>query len=251
MPPSIPSPERGSAKPRLLDLFCGAGGTSRGYQRAGFHVTGVDIEPQPRFAGDVFIQADAIDYVATHGWKYDAITASPPCQVHTQIGRIHQSGDYYERHIDLIPATRYILESIGLPYVIENVVGAALRNAITLCGSQFGLKVYRHRLFESNFMILAPCHIPHRDQTPSSGHGVSPKGFISVTGNGGAKQIPQGFNYMSYVSMAMGIDWMSRAELSQAIPPAYTEYIGKQLMNHVLYRREMALERALANWSAA
>lgn len=228
------------SKPRLLDLFSKAGGASKGYQRAGFHVTGVDIEPQPRYCGDRFIQADAIDYVATHGWEYDAIAASPPCQVHTSIGRLHKGDDYYERHVDLIPVTRFMLESIGLPYVIENVTGAPLRNAVMLCGSQFGLKVYRHRLFESNVMILAPCHVPHADQTPSSGHGVSPKGFISVTGNGGAKSIPKGFNYMSYVSMAMGIDWMNRAELSQAIPPAYTEYIGRQLINHVLYQRELS-----------
>ena len=113
---------------------------------------------------------------------------------------------------------------------MENVVGAPLIEPITLCGSMFnGLKVYRHRLFEGSFDIEAPKHEPHRDRTPSAGNGISPKGFISVCGSGGVKGM-NSKEIIEYWSMAMGIDWMTRKELAQAIPPAYTEYIGKQLM---------------------
>lgn len=213
------------SKPRLLDLFCGAGGCTKGYQRAGFYVVGVDIAPQPRYCGDEFIQADALAYVAQHGHKFDAIHASPPCQVHSQLKSLY-ADDYRDRHADLIPATREIVQRSGKPYVIENVVGAPLHYPVMLCGSMFGLKVYRHRLFETSALMLAPVHVPHKDQCKAVGRGISPKGFISVTGTGGFG-IPDGFRY---ACGAMGIEWMKRAELSQAIPPAYTEWIGRHLM---------------------
>lgn len=243
-----------SSKPKLLDLFCGAGGAARGYQRAGFYVVGVDIKPQKRYAGDEFIQADALQYVTKCGWSFDAIHASPPCQAYSQITPDRS------RHVALIPHTRWLLESLGLPYVIENVYGAkkSLRNPIMLCGAQFGLKVYRHRLFESNVLLFQPEHQPHRDNTPRAGHGVSDKGFISVTsgGNqlahGGAAAPPRSGTYgmsskgfvsvsghfsgADYCRWAMGVDWyMSAAELAQAIPPAFTEYIGRQLLHYVGY----------------
>jgi DNA (cytosine-5)-methyltransferase 1 len=255
-------------KPRLLNVFSGSV-CSAGYKRAGFHVTDVDIHPMPRHTGDVFIQADAIDYLAMHGHEYDAIHASPPCQTHSVI----TPDSAKSKHLDLIPLTRFMLENIGVPYVIENVEGArkALRNPFMLCGTYFGLKVYRHRLFESNVMILVPSHSPHKDKTPSAGHKkdgsyLSPKGFISLAGHfvqvkqwdGNGKR-PKHFNVMAnedgfitvtghfgqtdYGRFAMGVDWyVTNKELAQAIPPAYTEYIGRQLMQHVLYRRGQPAE---------
>lgn len=237
--------------PKLLDLFCGAGGAAMGYHRAGFEVTGVDLNPQKRYPFK-FIQADALDYVAQYGWMYDAIHASPPCQAHSQITP-NKAG-----HLDLIPLTRFWLESLGLPYVIENVYGAkkALRNPVMLCGADFGLKVYRHRLFESNLLLMTNPHQPHHDNTPRAGHGVSSKGFISITSGGknlevklnpaapsrsgiwgvsekGFVSVCGHFSGVEYCRFAMGIDWMTAKELSQAIPPAFTEYIGRQLLRAV------------------
>lgn len=240
-------------RPKLLDLFCGAGGAAMGYHRAGFDVVGVDAKPQPRYPF-TFIKTDALDYVAAHGWQFNAIHASPPCQSHSRITPKYA----HKRHVDLIPHTRWFLESLGLPYVIENVEGAraALRNPVMLCGSQFGLKVYRHRLFESNIMLFQPAHYPHRDKTPRAGHGISPKGFLSVTSGGqGIKQeqleksciSPKGFisvaghfSGVEYARFAMGIDWMTGDELAQAIPPAYTEWLGKQLMAAVKHSVQAA-----------
>lgn len=241
-------------KPRLLDLFCGAGGAGMGYSRAGFDVTGVDVSSQPKYPFK-FIQADALDYVAQYGWMFDAIHASPPCQAHSIITPDKST------HVDLIPQTRFWLESIGVPYVIENVYGAkkALRNPVMLCGADFGLKVYRHRLFESNILLMTFPHQPHRDNTPRAGHGVSSNGFISITSGGnslevkinptarrrsgvwgisgkGFVSIAGHFSGIEYCRFAMGIDWMGKKELSQAIPPAYTEYIGQQLMRAVEQR---------------
>jgi hypothetical protein len=212
-------------KPRLLDLFCGAGGAARGYQMAGFHVTGVDIKPQPRYAGDRFILGDALEYVAAHGHEYDAIHASPPCQSYSQMS--HFTDGQYPR---LIAPIREVLISIGRPYVIENVGGAAreLNAPIILCGHTFGLKTYRHRYFEVSPWMLAPSHVKHPEVCPRSGRGKSEiYGFISVTGNGGAPNL--GMPYLEYVSLAMGIGWMNREEISESIPPAYTRYIGQQL----------------------
>ena len=236
-------------KPVLLDLFCGAGGAAAGYARAGFEVVGVDHKRQKRYPFR-FIQADAIAYALAEGWRYDAIHASPPCQAHSTITPDKS------KHIDLIPQTRFALQTIGVPYVIENVAGAkkALRNSIMLCGAQFGLKVYRHRFFESNVLLFAMEHHPHRDNTPRAGHGVSEKGFISVTIGGKSLEVAKAgarragetgisekgfvsvtgnFSGIEYCRWAMGIEWMTSKELTQAIPPAYTEWIGCQLMAYV------------------
>ena len=235
--------------PKLLDLFCGAGGAGMGYHRAGFEVTGVDLYPQKRYPFE-FIQSDAVAYVTEYGWMYDAIHASPPCQAHSQITPDKS------KHIDLIPQTRFALEATAKPYVIENVMGArrALRNPVMLCGADFGLKVYRHRLFESNVLLMTFPHQPHRDNTPRAGHGLSEKGFISVTSGGSSLVVRRAgkrksgqsgisengfvsvvghFSGADYCRMAMGIDWMTRDELAQAIPPAFTEYIGQQLMRAI------------------
>jgi len=208
------------SRPKLLDLFCGGGGTGMGYHRSGFDVTGVDMKPQPKYPFR-FIQADALDYVAQYGWMYNAIHASPPCQTHSSITKTAKSEG---NHLDLIPVTRFWLQSLGLPYVIENVPGArnSLRNPLMLCGTMFGLYVQRHRLFESNILLIAPSHCNHTMKVAK--HGRPAKRFeeyAAVTGH---------FSDVEYARIAMGIDWMGQKDLAQAIPPAYTEYIGKQLI---------------------
>lgn len=221
-------------KPKLLDLFSGAGGAAMGYHRAGFEVTGVDIAPQPRYPF-TFIQADALEYLAVHGHEYDVIHASPPCQSYSEMK--HFTSGHYPK---LIEPVRVLLQEFGKPYVIENVRGAArdLRAPIMLCGHQFGLKTYRHRYFEVRPFMLVPGHIKHPEVCPRSGRGRSPKfGFISVTGNGGAPNLEM--PYLDYARLAMGIDWMNREELSESIPPAFTEYIGAHLLDVVM--RKMAV----------
>lgn len=217
-----------SDRPRLLDLFCGAGGCAVGYSRAGFEVVGVDLHPQKRYPF-TFVQGDALEYLAVHGREYDAIHASPPCQKFS-IGRhIHQSGD---RHLDLVAPVRWLLERSHVPWVIENVVGAPLVNPITLCGRMFGLKVLRHRLFESSVMLMQPGHPRHpKGNLTNSNQGYSrgDNGFVCVAGHNFVRKAG---------AVAMGIDWMgTRHELAQAIPPAYTEFVGKQLMAHLEYNR--------------
>lgn len=210
---------------KLLDCFSGAGGAARGYQLAGFHVTGVDIVAQPRYAGDVFIQGDALEYLAAHGHEYDAIHASPPCQAFTALRSIH--GKTYK---DFIPATRLLLDEIGKPYIIENVAGAPLINCIELCGLMFGLKLFRHRKFESNLLLFQPAHMSHRKSgwksTGNTGVGkrYDDKTVLTVTGH---------FGGVAEAQKVMEIDWMGQAGLAQAIPPAYTEYIGRQLLRAV------------------
>ncbi len=212
--------------PRLLDLFCKAGGAAKGYQRAGFYVVGVDIEPQPRYAGDEFIQADALTFNLK---GFDAVHASPPCQAFTAYKR--RPGHVAER-LNLIPAIRERLRAWRVPYVIENVHGAPLINAVRFCGSSFGLNVRRHRYFESNCQIAAPpCN--HGWQTPRFAP-ASNRTNLRSTVEVGVWRIP-----LDVQQRAMDIEWMTREELSQAIPPAYTEHIGWQIM-HVVGSRPAA-----------
>ena len=253
-----------NVKIRILDLFCGAGGAAKGYwlafTKAGFEVeiTGVDIASQKRYPY-TFVKDDALHYAASHGWRFDFIHASPPCQAHSIITPDPA------KHVDLIPHTRWLLESLGKPYIIENVMGAAraMRSPIMVCGAQLGLKVYRHRLFESSMYLMGMAHAPHRDNTPRAGHGISSKGFISVTSGGkrmrvavdakrrsgvygisekGFVSVTGHFTGVDYCRMAMGIDWMTAAELSQAVPPAYTEYLGRQLVTYFQNRRGYVTE---------
>lgn len=203
---------------RVLDLFCKAGGASAGYAQAGFDVTGVDHEPQPRYPFR-FVQADALEYVEAHGHEFDLIAASPPCQAHMTLR--HWTKREYP---DLIPATRAALVATGKPYIIENVPGAPLVNPITLCGSMFGLRVIRHRIFECNPLIWWP-----------PGRCSHPKGAVGRRGNEGTREwitVTGHFSNIPKARAAMGgLDWMNQAELAQAIPPAYTRWLGEQMLS--------------------
>ena len=206
---------------KALDLFCGAGGATKGLQMAGFHVTGVDIKPQPRYCGDAFIQADALK---TDLSGYDFIWASPPCQAYTIAGQNYRRDG--KEYPDLIAATRARLEVSGLPWVMENVPGSPLTNAIVLCGSIFGLPIVRHRIFEANFHIglVPPCqHGP--DTITVCGHGT-PKWAADGRRKKGLRPNPS----IDDKREAMGIDWTNRDELSQAIPPAYSKFIAEQFL---------------------
>jgi DNA (cytosine-5)-methyltransferase 1 len=223
--------------PWVLDLFCGAGGMAKGYHDAGWNVVGVDIVYQPRYPYWLIV-GDALEVAAEIGRWFDLLHASPPCQFGSTI-----TPDKSKHH-NWIPETRAVLQTLNKPYVIENVGGAArhLRHPVMLCGTQFGLKVYRHRFFECNPFILVPGHVPHRDQTPSAGRGISPKGFICVTGKQGHALKSPGVTYHEYTSLAMDIGWMTVAEKSQAIPPAYGRYIGEQMMRVLANQRAIAAE---------
>ncbi len=210
------------SRPLLLDLFCGAGGCSMGYHRAGFDVVGVDHKPQPRYPfPERFVQADALN--PPFDLKtFDVIHASPPCQDFCAMK--HFPG--LAKRGNLITATRKLLCSAGVPWVIENVPGAPMQAGVVLCGKMFGLKVYRHRVFEASVALLCPPHVSHRDNCRK--RMLSRKGFVTVAGHGG---MGIGIGGMEYARQAMGIDWMARDELSQAIPPAYTEFLGRQLLH--------------------
>ena len=208
---------------KLLDLFCGAGGCSVGYASAGFEVTGVDIHPMPNHPHE-FIQADAIEVLSEVDFlrEFDAIHASPPCQFYTPLRALSPDKSYP----DLIGEARRLLRASGLPYVIENVMSAPLDKAssIVLCGGMFGLRTYRHRRFEpgNGVALTAPPHPRHVTRTATKRRReLWDQGWhVSITGDVGTYLGPE----------AMGIDWMNGNELSQAIPPAYAEHIGKQLM---------------------
>jgi DNA (cytosine-5)-methyltransferase 1 len=221
-------------KPHLLDLYCGAGGATRGYQEAGFHVTGIDLHPQPRYCGDEFVQMDALDALTEMldaSGSFDAIHASPPCQAHVKgLRGVNRALGRTDIHVDLIAATRALLDRSDTPYVIENVVGSPLLNPVRLCGSSFGLPLRRHRLFETTFPILVPPCDHSWQTTPRYWTSWRPGGekrlatVVQVYGNAGdSSQWPE----------AMGIDWMTRDELREAIPPAYTRHIGEFLMQVV------------------
>lgn len=214
-------------KYRLLDLFCGAGGCSMGYHQAGFEVVGVDLHPMKRYPFE-FHRADALEYVAAHGQEFDVIHASPPCQGYSVTKHLATS-----EYPLLVEDVRALLLATGKPYVIENVVGAPLDNPLLLCGTMFGLRVRRHRLFECRPPIWfppGPCQCKHQrtsttirrrknlTRSVSFADGV---GLLTVVGN----------DYLADEGRAaMGIDWMVREELSESIPPAYTEFIGREIM---------------------
>lgn len=201
---------------RLLDLFCCAGGAAMGYHRAGFDVVGVDINPQPNYPFE-FHQADALEFVSKHGWEFDAVHASPPCQRWTTAQKIRGN-----EHPDLIRPLRGLLVDLGLPYVIENVEGAPLHSPVMICGAMFpGLRVYRHRLFETTFPVAIPAHPEHAAKLTKMGRPPRDAEFMHVVGN---------FSGVTAARRAMGIPWMTRDQLREAIPPAYTEFLGATLL---------------------
>jgi DNA (cytosine-5)-methyltransferase 1 len=220
---------------KLLDLFCCGGGAARGYAAAGFQVTGVDLEPQPAYPY-AFHQGDALEYLAAHGHAFDLIHASPPCQG-------------YSRHVSsrasewvptlgkdeprLIAAVRELLDTIGKPYVIENVMGARsdMRADLTLCGTMFGLPIARHRLFEASFPIAQPEHPPCRGVAKAY---AAERGWayrdMSVTGKGRHAGTSDRWKEILGIDPAAA---MTQHNLAECIPPAYTEYIGRQVMEYI------------------
>lgn len=226
-------------RPRLLDLFCGAGGAGMGYHRAGFDVVGVDLHDQPAYPF-TFVQGNA----TTAPLKgFDAIHASPPCQAHTAMSnRWRGKGGKADSHVDLIATMRDRLSSAGVPWVIENVPGAAksLRDPIILTGGMFGLRVHRPRLFESNILLLAP----PREAPPSGSVGVfgkHPDGRLLFKRKDGTEQ--RAAKGLEDARDAMGMPWASWRGCAEAIPPAYTEFIGRQLMQAIRFAKTPA-ERA-------
>jgi DNA (cytosine-5)-methyltransferase 1 len=222
-------------RPIMLDLYSGGGGAAEGYRRAGFDLVGVDKVPQPRYPFR-FVQADALAFLRwlIRGGQWvdltlamvAAIHASCPCQRYSDLAKRNGNG---HEHPDLIGPTRELLIATGKPYVIENVEGAPLRAPMMLCGAMFpGLRVIRHRLFESNVALTSPAHRRHplvytKDRRKAHyGRLDQDVSFVQVTGGGNAT--------VANKRAAMGIDWMTGKELNEAIPPAYTEWIGRQLL---------------------
>jgi len=217
--------------PTILSLFCSAGGDSVGYHRSGFDVIGVDILTQPNYPFE-FVHANALEMLADLArWpkahRLAAIHASPPCQRYSDLAHRNGNGDAWP---DLIGPVREMLEATGLPYVIENVEGAPLRDPITLCGTMFpGLRVIRHRLFETNWGAAAPTEHPshplvftHDKRKAHYGRLDQDTSFVQVTGGGNCT--------VANKRAAMGVPWMTGAEANEAIPPAYSEFIGRQLI---------------------
>jgi len=213
---------------KLLDLYCGAGGASVGYGWAGFEVHGVDLKHGKRYPKYpyTYIRADALDVLQDHDFvdQFDVIHASPPCQTHSITKHLRNAQGNTTSKVDLIPQTREALIASGKPYVIENVPGAPLIDPIQLCGSSFGLKVRRHRLFESN-MPLVGTKCNHKDQ----GKPVGVYGSLN-------DQIPNGGSTAKTIDEArevMQMPWAIWGELIEAIPPVYTKHLGKQFINHL------------------
>lgn len=216
---------------RAVDLFCGAGGVTKGLQDAGFHVLGVDIEPQPHYCGDLFLQDDVMavlrraltDRAFIRDYA-DFVWASPPCQAYTDLQK--QNKREYD---DLIALVREYLQQLGLPYVIENVEGAPLIDPVRICGASVrGLRVIRHRLFESNLPLVGidcpdehPLVFTHDKRKAHHGQLDQDLSFVQVTGGGNAT--------IANKRSAMGIDWMTNDEINEAIPPLYAQWIGTQV----------------------
>jgi DNA (cytosine-5)-methyltransferase 1 len=222
----------------LLDLYCGAGGAGVGYQRAGFRVIGVDHVAQPLYPCD-FIQGDAVGLLPwlIRRYRPHLVHASPPCQAHTRVTNLNTN---FRRHVveeTLLPKLRETLHEQGVDYVIENINtrSAGLRNPIMLCGSQFGLDVYRHRGFESSLPLRRKPHRPHvRVVSPNGVMPTSERPVLTITGRNGR----QSKQWQAAARAAMGTPWITDLNgLCEAIPPAYTEHIGRQILLQFAARR--------------
>jgi DNA (cytosine-5)-methyltransferase 1 len=214
-------------RPRLLDLFCCAGGAAVGYHRAGFDVVGVDIEPQPNYPFR-FVKADALEFAAAVGDMFDAIHASPPCQAYS----VMTAAEAKPRHPQLIAPTQTLLRQIGRPYVIENVEGARrhLDHPVKLCGS-FGLRIRRHRYFEVSFPAMAPPCAHRRGDVPVGIYGDHPDSKRYTRPDGTFRGTKA--RTVEDAGDALGIDWMTWLEMAESIPPAYTEFLGGHLLAHI------------------
>ncbi|WP_444971059.1 DNA methylase [Streptomyces sp. SAI-25] len=225
---------------RVLDAYCCIGGAAHGYQRLGWHVTGVDIQAQPDYCGDVFHQGDAVEFIRAHGHAFDFIHTSPPCQGEgaptkgTNAARNAAIGRTYPR---LIAPTRTALEATGRPYVIENVAGSEVRKDVRLCGEMFGLGVLMHRYFElGGWTAAQPVHPAHRGRVRGWRHGVYHEGpYVAAYGKGGGKATTE------EIRAAKGIDWsIDHFRLREALPPAYTEWIGRAYLAALATALEVA-----------
>lgn len=208
----------GVARPPMLDLYCGGGGSSMGFANAGWDVTGVDSEPQPHYPFK-FHRGDAVEFAKEHGHKFEAIVGGPVCKYYSKTQRIRGND-----HPAQIPDTRAVMRASGKLYVIENVEDAEseLLDPMMLCGLDFGLHTYRHRLFESNVRLTRPGpHVAHPVKTVKMGRWVEPGEFYHAVGR---------FSGVDYIRRDMGVGWMNRDEIAQCIPPVYTEHIGTQLL---------------------
>jgi DNA (cytosine-5)-methyltransferase 1 len=225
----------------MLDLFCKAGGAAMGYHMAGFTVVGIDRDWQPNYP--FFMRREKLFHDDEHSFvcwlreTFDAVHASPPCQRHSDLARRNGNADDHPCYIE---DTRRILQGSGLPYVIENVEGAPLLNPTMLCGTMFPqLRVLRHRLFETNWPLRAPPHGKHplvytKDKRKAHyGKLDEMRAFVQVTGGGNCS--------VKAASDAMGIDWMTKAELNEAIPPIFTHFIGRALIQHIEQSRRIAV----------
>jgi DNA (cytosine-5)-methyltransferase 1 len=197
---------------RLLDLFCGAGGAAMGYHRAGFEVVGVDMKPQKHYPFE-FHCADAFAFLEQHGHEFDAIHASPPCQAYSTVSSNEKE------YPDLYAGIRTQLEALSKPWVMENVIGAPYRWGTVLCGSMFGMVVRRHRNFETSWLILSPLRCDHAGPRPKTVTGKS--GGVAKHSDKGVRE-----EWPTYMQMP----WATPDECTQAIPPAYTEWLGKRLL---------------------
>lgn len=213
-----------SDRPRLLDLYCGQHGAGYGYHLAGFDVTGVDIRPIKHHPpGITFVHGDALAYLEAHGHEFDAVHASPPCRAYTY-ARFGAPVQYH--HPRLIEPTRDALKALGKPYVMENVPGAPLVSPAVLCGAMFGLKTYRHRLFETSFPLAAdvPEHPRHEARSARMGRAAGEGEFHSLVGN---------FSGLERAREVMGMPWANQDGIRQAVPPVYTRWVGLYLLSEV------------------
>lgn len=207
------------SRPLCLDMFCGGGGAGMGYYRAGYDVVGCDLNDQPDYPFP-FVRADALAPPFDLS-RFDLIHASPPCQAYSRAGHLTKAQGGTQSDVDLVGATRAMLKASGVPYVIENVPGAPVDGVVRLCGSSFGLKVRRHRLFECSFFLMSP---PCEHDVQGRPVGVYHRMADEIPRGGRtARTLDEG-------AEAMGIDWLPWDTLKEAIPPAYTEYIGRQFL---------------------
>ncbi|MFB7261080.1 SAM-dependent methyltransferase [Streptomyces nojiriensis] len=217
-PTGIPREHR----PLLLDAYCCQGGAGMGYHRAGFKVTGVDKDAQPRYPLG-FHQAEALNYIAKFGAGFDFIHGSPPCQHDTDCQRIQNN-----THPDLIAPTRAALNATGRPWVMENVRGAAhkMHQPVMLCGAMFGLRTYRHRYFETGggFTLPQPPHPAHTVPQAKMGRPIPDGWYGQFVGN---------FSGVGLARQVMEVPWMNRDGIRECIPPAYAHWIGAHALAHL------------------